>query len=212
MSEVKEVEIHELVQDDRNLNLGTPEGEKLIRESIGEDGLGRSVFIDKHNKIIAGNKTTKGAIANGVKKVRIIETDGTELIAVKRIDLDLDTDPQARRMAFRDNSTAHANLNFDIEEAEAQSEEFGFSIEGIKGDEAIVEMVNRSDENDEWVGMPEFEAKEPTFKIVIHFEHESDREGFADKHQLEFNSKQKSSWSTTYPFKVNEGSSGMRYE
>jgi len=56
----------------------------MIKESLQRYGPARSVVIDENNMLIAGHGTVEGAKAAGIKKVRVIETDGTELIAVRR--------------------------------------------------------------------------------------------------------------------------------
>lgn len=86
------VDIDDLIQDDHNFNKGTEEGARLIERSFKDYGAGRSVLIDKHGKIIAGNKSQKAAIAAGIKRVRVIETTGDELIAVKRTDVELESE------------------------------------------------------------------------------------------------------------------------
>lgn len=85
------INIEELVQDDHNLNKGTEAGQKLMEKSFKELGAGRSILVDKDGRIIAGNKSQKAAMAAGIRKVRVIETHGDELIAVKRTDLSLDS-------------------------------------------------------------------------------------------------------------------------
>lgn len=104
--------ITELIPDDHNFNRGTSLGNKLLKKSFSELGAGRSVLIDKDNRIIAGNKSHEAAQASGITKVRIIETSGDELIAVKRTDVSLDSE-QGRKLALADNATASINLSWD---------------------------------------------------------------------------------------------------
>ena len=106
------IDIQELVQDQHNFNKGTAEGEKLMQKSLTELGAGRSILIDKDGNIIAGNKTQKAAIAAGIQKVRVIESDGSELIAVKRTDLSIDS-KKGRELALADNVTTQVNLAWD---------------------------------------------------------------------------------------------------
>lgn len=106
------INIQELVQDQHNFNKGTAEGEKLMQKSLTELGAGRSILIDKDGNIIAGNKTQKAAIAAGIQKVRVIESDGSELIAVKRTDLSIDS-KKGRELALADNVTTQVNLAWD---------------------------------------------------------------------------------------------------
>ena len=102
------IDIEELRQDNLNFNKGTYEGEVLIKKSLERFKAGRSVLIDKDNNIIAGNKTVQAAATMGMK-VRVIETTGDELVAVKRTDIDIDS-KEGRELALADNRTAQINL------------------------------------------------------------------------------------------------------
>lgn len=124
MSETKLIDIKELKFDEHNFNRHNDEGMSLLEKSIKENGLGRSILLDKDNNIVGGNGVTEKAIELGKTKVRIIETDGTELIAVKRTDLTLDSE-QGRKMALADNSVAHANLEWNEEELQKAQDEWG---------------------------------------------------------------------------------------
>ena len=128
MAKEKVIGIEELVQDQHNFNKGTEQGGQLMEKSFKELGAGRSILVDKNGNIIAGNKSQKAAIAAGIKRVRVIETTGDELIAVKRTDVDIDS-AEGRRMAYLDNLTNQVNLVWDKEELDAvQAECEGFDI------------------------------------------------------------------------------------
>lgn len=122
------MDISQLVPDDHNFNLGTEEGAKLMRKSFSELGAGRSILIDRDNRIIAGNKSQQAASDAGIKRVRIIETDGSELIAVKRTDLTLDS-KEGRELALADNVTTQVNLAWDETELQTMGDEYGFSTD-----------------------------------------------------------------------------------
>ena len=149
MEQEKIINIEELVQDEHNFNKGTDEGGKLMERSFKEMGAGRSVLIDKHGKIIAGNKSQKAAIAAGIKRVRVIETTGDELIAVKRTDVELESE-QGRKMALLDNLTTQVNLAWD--EAELQTitgeiegfdpEDFGFEMPKLMEEPTDLDMTD----------------------------------------------------------------------
>lgn len=106
----------ELIADDKNFNKGSENGAEMIRKSFEKFGAGRSILLDKNNRIIAGNKSVE---FSGIEDVLIVESDGTQLIAVKRTDIDLDS-PQGREMALADNASAKANIVFDAELIEAE--------------------------------------------------------------------------------------------
>lgn len=125
--EEKIINIEELVQDAHNFNKGTEAGQQLMEKSFKEFGAGRSVLIDKNGNIIAGNKSQKAAIAAGIKKVRVVETTGDELVAVKRVDIDLDS-KEGRELALADNATTQVNLNWDTQALNEIGEEYGIEV------------------------------------------------------------------------------------
>ena len=126
--EEKVIDIEELAQDTHNFNKGNEQGQELMERSFKEMGAGRSILIDRNGHIIAGNKSQKAAIAAGIKKVRVIETTGDELVAVKRTDVDIDS-AEGRKMAYLDNLTTQVNLTWDETELEAvQADVEGFDI------------------------------------------------------------------------------------
>ena len=126
--EDKVIDIQELAQDRHNFNRGSEEGQQLMERSFKELGAGRSILLDKNGNIIAGNKSQKAAIAAGIKRVRVVETTGDELVAVKRTDVDIDS-AEGRKMAYLDNLTTQVNLTWDQTELEAvQADVEGFDI------------------------------------------------------------------------------------
>ena len=173
----KIIDIEELSQDQRNFNKGTEQGQELMERSFKEMGAGRSILIDKNGNIIAGNKSQKAAIAAGIKKVRVIETTGDELVAVKRTDVDIDS-AEGRKMAYLDNLTTQVNLTWDQTELEAVQADvegfdiadFGFDIEDLPqvtfpGDKNAGEDVNPDDYGEEFT-LPDGE-KSPFQRVAF---------------------------------------------
>jgi len=115
----KKLKIKDLTPDDKNFNKGSEFGNSLIEKSFRKFGAGRSILIDKNNRIIAGNKSIENAAALGMDDIEVIESDGTKIIAVKRTDIDLDSEI-GREMALADNASAKANIVFDAELIEAE--------------------------------------------------------------------------------------------
>lgn len=109
---MSKMKVKDLIQDDKNFNRGTERGGKLIESSLAKFGAGRSVLLDKNNRLIAGNKTQEKAMKLGLEDVIVVETDGTKLVAVKRTDVDLDT-KEGREMALADNVTAQESIDLD---------------------------------------------------------------------------------------------------
>lgn len=108
-------DISELKFDSKNFNKHTQRGMGLLEKSLQELGAGRSVLVDKDDNIIAGNGIVEAAANAGITKTKVIETDGTELVVVKRKDMTLDSD-KGREMALADNATAAADLEWNKEE------------------------------------------------------------------------------------------------
>jgi hypothetical protein len=122
--------ISDLIPDDKNFNKGTEYGNSLIETSLQKFGAGRSILVDKNNRIIAGNKSTEHAAAIGMDDIILVESDGKKLVVVKRTDVDLDS-PQGREMALADNATAKNNILFDADLIEAEISDAAISNWGI---------------------------------------------------------------------------------
>lgn len=114
--------ISDLRFDDKNFNRHTSYGMSLLEKSLRENGAGRSILIDKDNNIIAGNGIVESAGQIGLDKVKVVETTGDEIIAVKRTDISLNS-KKGRKMALADNSTAKADLEWDEENLKSEFDE-----------------------------------------------------------------------------------------
>jgi hypothetical protein len=112
------VKISDLTPDRKNANKGTQAGLRALDKSLRDLGAGRSILVDKHGEIIAGNKTVERAADLGFEDVIMVKTDGTKLVAVQRTDLDLETDPEARQLAYADNRIAEIDLDWDYEQVD----------------------------------------------------------------------------------------------
>lgn len=109
MSNTKKGKITDLEFDDKNFNLGSEYGAKLLDNSFTKFGAGRSVLVDKNNRLIAGNKSAEMFGQLGNENIIIVETTGDELVVVKRTDIDLDSQ-QGREMALADNQVSKINF------------------------------------------------------------------------------------------------------
>ena len=115
----------EIKFDKRNYRKHDTENKRLIKKSLEECGAGRSILIDGENEIIAGNGVYEQAQKLNMP-VRIIETDGSEIVAIKRTDLKT-SDEKRKQLAIMDNSTSDSsefNLellaeDFEMDELEA---------------------------------------------------------------------------------------------
>jgi ParB-like chromosome segregation protein Spo0J len=92
-----------LTPDPRNARRHDARNLALIEAALREVGAARSVVVDEDGTILAGNATVHAAEQVGLQRVRIVEADGSELVAVRRSGL---TQEQKRRLALLDNRSA----------------------------------------------------------------------------------------------------------
>ena len=186
------VDIRDIIPDDHNFNAGTEKGREMIEKSFRELGAGRSILLDKNNRIIAGNKSQQAAIATGITKVRIVDTEGDEIVAVRRRDVDLDS-KVGRELAFADNATQQVSLAWDETELQAVQADvegfdiadFGFDIEDLPqvtfptGDDVHTNSSNSDNEesdNDEEEDETDPEKIDLYFKMLGDYVYPSNNE------------------------------------
>lgn len=150
MNARKKISIAEIHQDEANVNKGTAKGREVLGRSMTRFGAGRSVLLDKNNRIIAGNKTVLAAMKAGIKEVLIVDSDGSHLVAVKRSDIDLDT-RQGRELALADNMAQVVGFDIDYSQIDKLEKKYGIHSEiwdipiDFDGKEGLSTMVGKND-------------------------------------------------------------------
>lgn len=130
--------------DARNYRKHNDKNKKLIQKSLKECGAGRSIVIDNEGEIIAGNGIYEQAQKLGLK-TKVIETDGSELVVVKRTDLATD-DEKRKQLAVMDNSTSDSSeFDFELLQADFDTEEL--EDWGLDVDFAIEEETDEEEED-----------------------------------------------------------------
>lgn len=144
---VRDADLSELIPDNKNFNRHTEFGMQCLEKSIRANKFGRSVLVDKDNRIIAGNGVVETAAAIGETKIKIVETTGDELVVVKRTDLSLDS-KAGREMALADNSVAAVDLDLNEDEIRKAVEDFNIDAEkyGYNLEQEIKETDMQPDE------------------------------------------------------------------
>jgi hypothetical protein len=104
--------IKDLRPDPKNRRKHTPRNVGMIVDAIHKVGTGRSIVIDENDEVLAGNATIEAAAEAGITRVRVVETDGETLIAVRRRGL---TVKQKRDLALYDNRAAEL-AEWDVEQ------------------------------------------------------------------------------------------------
>jgi DNA modification methylase len=128
--------IGQLKSDPKNARKHNPRNIGMIVDSLHEVGAARSIVIDENNFILAGNGTVDAAGEAGIERVRVVEADGQEIIAVRRRGL---TKLQKRRLGLFDNRTAEL-ADWDAE-ALLQATKEGFSLDGIFTEQETAELL-----------------------------------------------------------------------
>jgi predicted nicotinamide N-methyase len=95
-------DIKELLADPNNRRRHTARNVGLLVDSLQKVGAARSIVIDENNEVLAGNATIEAAAEAGITKLKVVEADGQEVIAVRRSGL---TPDQKRNLAIYDNRT-----------------------------------------------------------------------------------------------------------
>jgi len=131
--------ISDLKSDHKNARRRTDRSSDLIKESLQRYGAARSIVIDEENRILAGNGTIDGAKAAGIRRVRIIESEGDEIIAVKRTGL---SEEDKVGLALADNRTADLS-EWDQEMLHRLSEEH--DLEPWFNQDDLDELLNVTD-------------------------------------------------------------------
>ena len=148
--------ISDLIPDHANANKGTERGRYALEASLRQYGAGRSILLDKNGRIIAGNKTAEVAADVGLDDVIVVQTDGKQIVAVQRTDLDIDS-AEGRGLAYADNRVGELSLDWDAEQVLAdldagvdlsalfRQDELDAMIQGIGGSSGALPPDNFSE-------------------------------------------------------------------
>lgn len=142
---IKTHTIMEIKFDKRNYRKHSDSNKRKIKKSLQECGAGRSVLVDADDTLIAGNGVFEQAQAMGIP-TRVIETDGTELVVVKRTDLRTDDDKR-KLLAMADNATSD-NVEWDVDMMVQDFDEAFFKDWGIDVDLSVWEEQQEAKEDD----------------------------------------------------------------
>lgn len=131
MTKQKEKTVDDLTFDAANVRVHGERNKKAIADSVAQFGAGRSILVDADGIIRAGNGTAEAWKQTG-GKVRVVESDGKELIVVKRTDL---KGAEAIAYAIADNRAAELgkwdNAALEIQLSELAANDFDLSLLGF---------------------------------------------------------------------------------
>lgn len=129
----------EIKFDERNYRKHSKTNKSRIAKSLKDYGAGRSCVVDKDGYLIAGNGVYEQAKKLGMR-VKEVESDGTELVVVKRTDLGVD-DERRKGLAFADNATSdNVDWNLDFLKTDFASNLLANFGVNLKATEALSQL------------------------------------------------------------------------
>ena len=153
----------QIKQDSRNARIHDSQNQSVIKKSLHELGAGRSILMDADNVLIAGNGVYQQAQELKLP-VRIIESDGRELIAIKRTDLKTNDD-RRKALAIADNRASDLSVFDDAKLTELFADMETFKdASGFSPEELEQLLANAAD--------PEQSLDEPEIKPEVKFSEE----------------------------------------
>ena len=164
--------MNEIKFDKRNYRKHDKRNKSLIKKSLEKFGAGRSIVVDAEGEIIGGNGVYEQAQKLGLK-TKIIETDGSELVVVKRTDLKTD-DEKRKALAVMDNSTSDTS-EFDLELLTADFTVDELSDFGIELPEEVKDM--------EVPDVLEKEDSDKPFTVKLTFENYTALNAFREQYE-----------------------------
>lgn len=163
--------------DERNYRKHSETNKSRIAKSLKDYGAGRSCVVDKDGYLIAGNGVYEQAQKLGMR-VKEVESDGTELVVVRRTDLGVD-DERRKGLAFADNATSdNVDWNLDLLTADFASKflsDFGVAI---KKTEALSQL--------DYVGIYYEPERKPDVRLIdcVDFEKFNEKMKVIDESEL----------------------------
>lgn len=138
--------------------------------------------------IVAGHGRKLAAIRAGIKEVPVViqcfDSQEQEYAFVQ-------SDNAIALWADLDLSGINADLEF-------LGPDFNIDMLGINNFtldmSEKIDMINKGDENSEWVNMPEFEQGEKYIRLILQFNTEQERKEFAEKHNITIDRKMNNQW------------------
>lgn len=126
----------DLTPDSKNARRHNPRNVGMIVDALHEVGAARSIVIDEHGKVLAGNATIEAAAQAGIERVQVVDADGETLVAVRRTGL---TEEQKTRLALYDNRTAEL-ADWDPEALAGIMADDG-ALDGLFSDLELVDIL-----------------------------------------------------------------------
>ncbi len=158
VSDTSDMMLTDLTHDPQNARSHTPRNLDTIVNSLNEVGAARSIVVDEDGVILAGNATVDAAMRAGMTRVRVVETDGRTIVAVRRSGL---SDREKRRLALADNRAAEL-AEWDIDVLRGVHEDI---LDGLWTEDEIRKMFAEPGSPDDLDASPQLGGIE--YRVII---------------------------------------------
>lgn len=126
----------DLTPDPANARRHNPRNVGMLVDSLHQVGAARSIVVDENGVVLAGNATIEAAAEAGIHRVKTVEADGSEIVAVVRRGL---TREQKTKLALYDNRVAElAEWNPDVLSELVDTK----ALEGMFSDKELAEILS----------------------------------------------------------------------
>jgi DNA modification methylase len=125
----------DLTPDPQNARKHNPRNVGMLVDSLHQVGAARSIVVDENGVVLAGNATIEAAAEAGIHRVKTVEADGNEIVAVVRRNL---SQEQKTKLALYDNRVAElAEWNPEILAQLTDTKE----LKGMFSDKELAEIL-----------------------------------------------------------------------
>ncbi len=183
------VDVSKLRPHPKNRNNHPEDQIVRLAKIIAYQGLRAPIVVSKQSGfIVKGHGTLTAIRHNGVDKAPVVYQN-------------FDTEDQEYAFVQSDNAIASwsdidfSGINSDLPDL---GPDFDIDFLGIKN--FVLDMfekvneVNKGNENDAWVGMPDFELSDKDIKLTLVFETEEQREKYVEDNNIPITAKHSKQW------------------
>jgi hypothetical protein len=176
------VALDTLKHDPKNARKHSERNLEMISHSLQAFGATRGIVIDEDGTVLAGNGVLEAAKQAGIENIRVVESDGREIVAIKVSHL---TPEQKAQYAIADNRTTDLS-EWDTESIQSLIDE-GVDLSAFWYETELDRLLMADADlefnpADEWEGMPEYEqeAMKPVAQVMVTFLTEQDVDDFSE--------------------------------
>jgi len=159
----------------------------------------RPIIVDEEFMVLGGNMRFKAAKEAGLKDIWVDVAVGW-------------SEEKKKEFVIKDNVT-YGEWDWTMLANEWNSTELtDWSLDVWQNQDDMTNKVNKGNENDEWIGMPEFESKDESIKLIITFKDNETRDEWVKEQEMRLSKATGRTWTTTYPYQERNDLSSLSYE